>query len=55
MIRITEGEFALHSIYHGPFGQVFTTERAWFKCGARLGIVLLVDDRAATNISFGSL
>jgi hypothetical protein len=53
VIRITEQEFASHNIYHGPFGQVFTTERAWFKCGVRLGIVLL--DNVDKDWSFVAL
>lgn len=41
MIQIPEQEFASHSICPQPFGQIFTTERAWFKSGVLLGIVLL--------------
>jgi hypothetical protein len=53
MIQISEREFTSHNIYPNPFGQIFATERAWFKHEGRLGIVLL--DNTDKDWSFVAL
>ncbi len=41
MVELTEEEFSAHHIFRGPFGDFFTTERAWFSHGKRLGVICL--------------